>query len=145
MDTLGPASNPVCFNGANRIGSCSSSLRYKTEVHPFLGGLDIVRRLRPISFTWKEDGLPDLGLGAEEVARVEPRLTFRNKQGEIEGVKYNQVSAVLVNAVQQQQAQITAQQHTIEQQQQQLKRQQDLLQALKLMVCRRNQRAKVCK
>jgi hypothetical protein len=145
MDTLGPASNPVCFNGANRIGSCSSSLRYKTEVHPFLGGLDIVRRLRPISFTWKEDGLPDLGLGAEEVAKVEPRLTFRNKQGEIEGVKYNQVSAVLVNAVQQQQAQITVQQHTIEQQQQQLKRQQDLLQALKLMVCRRNQRAKVCK
>jgi hypothetical protein len=145
MDTLGPASNPLCYNGANHIGSCSSSLRYKTQVHPFLGGIDIVRRLRPISFIWKEDGLPDLGLGAEEVAKVEPRLTFRNKQGEIEGVKYNQVSAVLVNAVQQQQAQITTQQRTIEQQQQQLKRQQDLLQALKLMVCQRNQRAKVCK
>ena len=104
-----------------------------------------MRRLRPISFTWKEDGLADLGLGAEEVARVEPRLTFRNKQGEIEGVKYNQVSAVLVNAVQQQQAQITAQQQVIEQQHQQLKRQQDLLQELKLMVCQRNKRAKVCK
>jgi hypothetical protein len=145
MDTLGPASNPVCYNGANRIGSCSSSLRYKTQVQSFLGGLDIVRRLRPISFNWKEDGLPDLGLGAEEVAKVEPRLTFRNKQGEIEGVKYNQVSAVLVNAVQQQQAQIAAQQSTIEQQQQQLKRQQDLLQALKVTVCQRNKRARVCK
>jgi hypothetical protein len=120
MDTLGPASNPLCYNGSNRIGSCSSSLRYKTKVHSFLGGLDIVRRLRPISFNWKEDGQADLGLGAEEVARVEPRLTFRNKQGEIEGVKYNQLSAVLVNAVKEQQAQLAAQQQTIEQLQHQL-------------------------
>ena len=63
-------------------------------------------RLRPISFTWKEDGTRDLGLGAEEVARVEPLLTFRNKRGQIEGVKYNQVSAVLINAVKEQQQQI---------------------------------------
>jgi hypothetical protein len=97
----------LCLNGLNRVALCtSSSLRYKTQVHSFLGGLDIVRRLRPISFTWKEDGSRDLGLGAEEVERVEPLLTFRNKRGQIEGVKYNQVSAVLINAVKEQQQQI---------------------------------------
>ncbi len=48
----------------------------------------------------------DVGLGAEEVERVEPLLTFRNKEGEIEGVKYNQLSAVLVNAIKEQQQQI---------------------------------------
>ncbi len=108
IDTMGaPGGQALCLNGSNRVALCnSSSLRYKAQVHRFLGGLEIVRRLRPISFTWKEDGSRDVGLGAEEVARVEPLLTFRNKQGQIEGVKYNQLSAVLINAVKEQQQQI---------------------------------------
>ena len=107
IDTMAaPGGQPLCLNSSNRVNQCTSSLRYKTEVHSFLGGLEIVRRLRPITFTWKEDGTRDLGLGAEEVERVEPLLTFRNKRGQIEGVKYNQMSAVLINAVKEQQQQI---------------------------------------
>ena len=44
----------------------------------------------------------DIGLGAEEVEKVEPLLTFRNDKGEIEGVKYNQLSAVFINAIKEQ-------------------------------------------
>ena len=66
----------------------------------------MINRLRPISFTWKQDGTKDIGLGAEEVEKVEPLLTFRNANGEIEGVKYNQLSAVFINAFKEQQAQI---------------------------------------
>ncbi len=108
IDTMGTSgSSALCLNGSNRVSLCmASSLRYKTQVHTFLGGLEIVRRLRPISFTWKEDGARDLGLGAEEVQKVEPLLTFRNKRGQIEGVKYNQLSAVFVNAFKEQQQQI---------------------------------------
>jgi len=107
VDTLGLAgSTNLCLNGSNRIAPCSSSLRYKTRIQPFLGGLNIINRLRPISFTWRDGGMRDVGLGAEEVERVEPLLTFRNKEGEIEGVKYNQLSAVLVNAIKEQQQQI---------------------------------------
>jgi len=107
IDTLAAAgSTSLCLNSFNRVGPCSSSLRYKTSVQPFFGGLNIINRLRPISFTWKDGGLRDLGLGAEDVERVEPLLTFRNKQGEIEGVKYNQLSAVLINAIKEQQKQI---------------------------------------
>jgi len=121
VGTLSSAgSTQLCLNAANRIAGCSSSLRYKTQVQSFLGGMDIVRRLRPVSFIWKEDGKRDLGLGAEEVARVEPLLAFRNKQGESEGVRYNQLSAVLINAVNEQQAQIAAQQRTIERMQHQI-------------------------
>ena len=65
-------------------------------------GLEIVDRLRPIRFTWKESGQPDIGLAAEEVAEVEPLLAFRNGQGQIEGVNYSQLTAVLVNALRQQ-------------------------------------------
>ena len=42
------------------------------------------------------------------MAVVEPMLTFKNKEGEIEGVKYNRVNLVLINAVKEQQQQIAA-------------------------------------
>ena len=99
-------------------------LRYKSNVQTFLGGLDIINRLRPISFKWKQDGAKDIGLGAEEVEKVEPLLTFRNANGEIEGVKYNQLSAVFVNAFKEQQTQIQQHQTRNEEQQRQINRQQ---------------------
>ena len=104
----------LCLTNLNLIAFCSSSLRYKTDVQSFLGGLDIISRLRPITFKWKEGGIRDLGFGAEEVEKVEPLLTFRNPKGEIEGVRYSQISAVLVNAIKEQQTQIAAQQNQIE-------------------------------
>jgi hypothetical protein len=119
----------------NVIASCSSSLRYKTDVRRFNGGLDVVNRLRPITFTWKQGGMHDIGFGAEDVARVEPLLTFRNNQGEIEGVKYSQLSAVFVNAIVEQQAQIRRQQKALARQRQDLSAQRRELAALKRLVC----------
>jgi len=130
---LGGSTN-LCRNGSNQISTCSSSLRYKTDVYPFFGGLDIVKRLRPIGFTWKEGGAQDVGFGAEEVEKVEPLLTFRNKQGEIEGVKYGQISAVLVNAIKELQAQIERQRREIET----MREQQSSFEALRKLVCKDN-------
>jgi hypothetical protein len=122
---------PLCREeNTHIVATCSSSLRYKTEVRPFAGGLDIVNRLRPITFTWKQGGTPDVGLAAEDVEQVEPLLTFRNDKGEIEGVKYNQLSAVFVNAIKAQQAQIERQQVQID--------------ALKGLVCQSHRDADVC-
>jgi hypothetical protein len=95
---------PICQTAAHRFATCSSSLRYKTDVAPFAGGLALVQQLHPIRFTWKDGGLRDLGLGAEDVAQVEPLLVTRNAQGAIEGVKYDRVAVVLLNAVKEQQA-----------------------------------------
>jgi hypothetical protein len=97
----------VCFNQAGDLVQCgASSLRWKTNLQPFTGGLDIVRRLRPISFNWKENDLPDIGLAAEEVAEVAPSLIFKNSKGEPAGVKYERLDMALINAVQQQQKEI---------------------------------------
>jgi hypothetical protein len=97
----------VCFNAVGDLLQCgASSLRWKTNVRPFLGGLDIVRRLRPINFNWKENGAADIGLGAEDVAKIAPSLTFVNSKGEAEGVKYERLNIVLINAIKEQQAQI---------------------------------------
>ena len=135
----------LCWNPSSQISYCSSSLRYKTDVHAFSGGLNIVERLRPIAFTWKQGGMRDVGLGAEDVAQVEPLLTFRNDKGEIEGVKYNQLSAVFVNAFAEQQAQIQRQQDQITEQQDQITQQQHALTALKALVCASRPDADVCR
>ena len=120
----------LCRNVSNEISVCSSSLRYKNKVQTFTGGLNIINRLRPISFSWKDGGMRDVGFAAEEVEKIEPLLTFRNKEGEIEGVKYGQITAVLVNAIKEQQAQIASQQE-------QLKKQQSEIALLKRLVYRR--------
>ncbi len=102
-----PSVAQVCFNTAGDLLQCgASSLRLKQNVQPYRHGLDIVLRLRPISFNWKESGLADFGLGAEDVAQVAPALTFTDEQGEVEGVKYDRLNVVLINAVKEQQAQI---------------------------------------
>jgi len=98
--TLGAAgATPLCRNVTNQIATCSSSLRYKQDIAPFASGLDVVHRLRPISFTWKDGGLRDVGFGAEDVAAIDSRLTTLNDRGEVEGVKYDRLTTVLVNAV----------------------------------------------
>jgi hypothetical protein len=113
---LSGGNSPLCTLGtaANIIRFCSSSLRYKKQVSPFTGGLDIVNRLHPITFKWKENNMNDLGLGAEDVAKVEPLLTTTNDKGEVEGVKYGQLNVVLINAIKQQQEQIDRQQAQID-------------------------------
>jgi hypothetical protein len=96
----------LCRNSNNEIATCSSSLRYKTNTAAFSPGLDIVKRLRPITFDWKDSGVHDLGLGAEDVAAVSELLVTRNKDGEIEGVKYDRIGVVLINVVREQQAEL---------------------------------------
>jgi hypothetical protein len=98
---------PLCTTEFNYVSPCeSSSLRYKKDIKPYLGGLDVVERLHPISFTRIYNGRSDLGLAAEDVARIEPRFTYPNKEGQVEGIKYELLTAVLINAVKQQQKEI---------------------------------------
>jgi len=119
-ELAGGGGTQLCLNASSQISNCSSSLRYKTSVAPYSGGLNLLSRLRPISFDWKEGGARDIGLAAEEVAQVEPLLTFRNDRGEIEGVKYNQLAAVFINAIQEQQGQIQQQREQVASQQRQI-------------------------
>jgi hypothetical protein len=141
----------LCRNVNNEISTCSSSLRYKTAISPFSSGLNLLRHLRPIRFEWRDSGANDIGFGAEDVAAIEPLLVTYNASGEVEGVKYDRISTVLVNAVKEQQTQIEAQQSQlklqqtqIEAQQQQLKQQQTLIDGLKKLLCLQSPTADIC-
>jgi len=130
--SLGEAGNvQLCRNSNGEISNCSSSLRYKTSLHPYAGGLNLINRLHPITFKWKADQSLDLGLGAEDVAAIEPLLVTRGKNGEVEGVKYDRLSAVFINAFKEQQTQIERQQAEINE--------------LKKLLCSMQPQAGVCK
>jgi hypothetical protein len=131
-------SNALCWGGGSGgfIGFCSSSIRYKENVADFTRGLDLITKLRPVTYNWKASGERDLGFIAEEVNQVEPLLNVYNK-GEIEGVKYAQITTALVNAVKEQQTQI-------EKLEEQIKRQNEQIELLKALVCAANPNAAVC-
>jgi hypothetical protein len=100
----------------NILSTCGSSLRYKENVQSFRSGLTLLQRLRPVTFDWKRSKERDLGLIAEEVAEVDPLLITYNHTGEIEGVKYPQLTVVLINAIKEQQTQLERQQEQIDRQ-----------------------------
>ena len=129
---------PILKTAESLVVSCASSIRYKDNVNSYTAGLSMINRLRPVSFNWKRNGMADIGFVAEEVASVEPLLTTTNENGEIESVKYDRISAVLVNAIKEQQSQIESQQKLIQDQQRQINE-------LKRLVCLSNKDANVCK
>jgi len=99
LGTLGSAgTTQLCRNGDGEIASCSSSGRYKTDIEDLDLGLDTILALAPVSYRWTSDNSADIGFVAEEVAKLDERLITRNAEGEIEGVRYDRISAVLANA-----------------------------------------------
>lgn len=129
----------------NRVGLCSSSLRYKTNIGDYSTGFDTIKRLRPITFDWKENGMPDFGLAAEEVEKVDNQLVYYNKQNQVEGVKYDHLAVVLINAVKEQQAQIDSQKNQLSAQAKQIERQKAEMEDLRSLVCGTHKKAAVCR
>ena len=92
--------NVLCWNSLRQLSICSSSARYKDDISALDLGLDTVLALQPVSYNWTSDGSKDIGFVAEEVAAIDERLITRNASGEVEGVRYDRISAVLANAAQ---------------------------------------------
>ena len=89
----------VCRNINNTLSTCSSSTRYKEQIQDLSMGMETVERFRPVSFKWKGREEYDLGLIAEEVEEIDPLLVNYDDNGKVEGVKYMQLTAILVNAL----------------------------------------------
>jgi len=60
---------------------------------------EAILALKPVTFHYKSDNAntPEFGLIAEEVAKVNPDLVVRDKNGEIYTVRYDAVNAMLLN------------------------------------------------
>jgi hypothetical protein len=101
----------VYVTSAGQLGVLASSERYKTAVASMGSGTERLMQLRPVSFHLKSDPKGDVqyGLIAEEVAKVYPELVIRNETGRIEGVRYEELTPLLLNEMQRQQGRLADQ------------------------------------
>jgi hypothetical protein len=109
----------VFVDPSGRLGVQLSSARFKEDVRDMGHATDGLRRLRPVTFYYKQaqqSGPRALqyGLIAEEVANVYPELVEYSETGEPFTVRYQLLGAMLLNEVQKQDRQIQEQQRLIQ-------------------------------
>jgi uncharacterized coiled-coil protein SlyX len=82
------------------IGATSSA-RFKAEIKPMDKASEAILALKPVTFRYKQmidpKGIPQFGLVAEEVEKVNPDLVTRDTKGEVHTVRYEAVNAMLLN------------------------------------------------
>ena len=90
---------PVLVDSAGQLGTQSSSRRFKKEIKSMDSASEGILALKPVTFQYKSDkkNAPQYGLIAEEVAKVNPDLVVRDKNGDIYTVRYDAVNAMLLN------------------------------------------------
>jgi hypothetical protein len=77
----------------------TSSARFKDNISPLDGSMDMVRQLSGVRFDWNNKDLDnDIGLIAENVYSIAPTLVGKNSSGQIESVDYGRIAAILVEA-----------------------------------------------
>jgi Chaperone of endosialidase len=94
--------SPVVVSSSGKLGiSGTSSARFKTAVKAMDKASEAILALKPVTFRYKEeidpDGIPQFGLVAEEVEKVNPDLITRDEEGKPTTVRYDAVNAMLLN------------------------------------------------
>jgi trimeric autotransporter adhesin len=89
----------VRVDASGKLGTVASSERFKKEIKPMDKASEAILALKPVTFQYKSDakGIPQFGLIAEEVAKVNPALVVRDADGQIYTVRYEAVNAMLLN------------------------------------------------
>jgi hypothetical protein len=121
----------VVINLDGKLGTTSSSRRFKGEIRPMDKASEALLALKPVTFRYKKEidpaGISQFGLVAEDVEKVNRDLVLRDKEGKPYTVRYDQVNAMLLNEflkehkkVEEQQATIAELKSTVAQQQKEI-------------------------
>jgi hypothetical protein len=87
-------------SGQNIATGASALVKYKHDIHPMHTASETIYALEPVRFRYHEQydrTQTAFGLIAEEVAEVNPDLVGRNREGQPESVRYEQINAMLLN------------------------------------------------
>jgi len=91
----------VFVNSNGRLGTTTSSKRFKQDIKPMDNVSEALYSLKPVSFRYKKEfdpaGASQLGLVAEDVEKIDPDLVVHDKEGRPYSVRYEQVNAMLLN------------------------------------------------
>jgi Chaperone of endosialidase len=96
-----PTGVAVIVDADGHLGTTTSSARYKEAIKPMDKASEAILALQPVTFRYKDDldpdGIPQFGLVAEEVEKVNRDLVARDKDGKPYSVRYEAVNAMLLN------------------------------------------------
>jgi Chaperone of endosialidase len=96
-----PGGTAVFINSDGKLGTLTSSRRFKEEIKPMERASEALLALKPVTFRYKKEidpkGIGQFGLVAEEVEKVNPDLIVRDKEGKPYSVRYEAVNAMLLN------------------------------------------------
>jgi hypothetical protein len=91
----------VYVNSDNKIGTLSSSRRYKEEIKAMDKASETLFALKPVTFRYKKEVDSEralsFGLIAEDVAEISPALITSDEKGNPQSVRYEAVNAMLLN------------------------------------------------
>src|SRR3989442_8365741 len=91
----------VIIDTNGHLGTVVSSERCKDNVKPMDKASEAILALQPVTFHYKKEldpeGIPQFGLVAEEVEKVNPDLVARDDDGKPYSVRYEAVNAMLLN------------------------------------------------
>ena len=84
-----------------RLGTVVSSARFKDQIKPMDRASEAILSLEPVTYRYKKNldskGIPQFGLVAEQVEKVNPDLVARDAEGKAYSVRYDVVNAMLLN------------------------------------------------
>ena len=91
----------VFVNSSGKLGTITSSRRFKEEIEPMAQASEGLFALKPVTFRYKKgidpQRIPQFGLVAEDVEAVNPDLVVRDEEGKVNTVRYDAVNAMLLN------------------------------------------------
>jgi len=122
--TTVPTGVAVIVDGSGHLGTTTSSARFKEAIKPMDKASEAILALKPVTFRYKPeidaDGIPQFGLVAEDVEKVNPDLVARNDEGKPYTVRYEAVNAMLLNEFLKEHRKVEKLETTVEQQQKQI-------------------------
>jgi trimeric autotransporter adhesin len=114
----------VVVNASGQLGVAPSSARFKDAIKPMEKTSEAILSLKPVTFRYKEDldpnRVPQFGLVAEEVEKVNADLVLRDEEGKAMTVRYEAVNAMLLNEFLKEHRQVQRLEATVAQQQKQI-------------------------
>jgi len=84
----------------------TSARKFKKDITEITGAMNLINGLTGVSYKWKNNDEPDIGFIAEDFQKVVPELVKTDNSGEVIGINYSKVTALLVNAVKELQLEI---------------------------------------
>ena len=96
--------NPSTGTLNTTIYNSLSDVKFKENISTITNALDVIDKINPVEFTWKDNGNKSFGVIAQEIEKVLPEIV--GTDDDVKSVSYTQLIPFLIQAIKEQQVMI---------------------------------------